>query len=52
MIRRGVIQINRRLKIAMKRCLATTDRARFQAFESSVNVADSPTVMHGKYRKS
>ena len=29
MIHPGVIQINRRLKMPMKRCLATTDRAPF-----------------------
>jgi hypothetical protein len=52
MIDPGVIQINRRLKMPMKRCLATTDRAQFWAFESSVNVADSLTVTHGKYRSS
>jgi|HubBroStandDraft_1064217.scaffolds.fasta_scaffold1527415_1 hypothetical protein len=48
MIHPGVIQINRRLKMPMKRYLATTDIAQFLAIESSVNVADLLTVTHGK----
>ena len=50
MIHTRAIRINCGQKMAMKRRSATTDRAQFWVFENSLNAADSPTVMHGKYR--